>query len=109
MRFLPVLFSSDHRRISVNIEFLLARHPFFLFGREGSIEGIDGGGVITAIGGGGGDIHPLLAVEHAGDELGNEQGSREIALADKADILLLAQAASEFYQPSKYRGDANSG
>ena len=42
--------------------------------REAFVEGFDGGGIQTAICGGGWDIHPAFTVEHAGYELVYEQG-----------------------------------
>ena len=74
----------------IDIEFLLARHPFLLLGREGRIESFNGGGILAAIGGGAWDIHSFSAVECALFKLANEQGGGEVAVKNKADILLFA-------------------
>ena len=44
------ILSSDNGRISVNIKFFLAWHPFLFLARKISIEGFYGVGIITAIG-----------------------------------------------------------
>ena len=74
--------------MTVDIELLLARHPPFFFRREGGVEGFDGGGVLAAVGGGRRDIHPLSAVKSAGNKLADEERRREVAVRDKADVLL---------------------
>ena len=51
--------------MTINIEFLLARHPLLFFGWEGRVKGFDSGGVLAAVGGGGRNIHPLSAVKRA--------------------------------------------
>ena len=76
--------------MTIDIELLLARHPLLFFGWECGVESFDSGGVLTAIGGGGGNIHPLSAVKRAGDKLCNEQGGGEVTGGDKADVLLFA-------------------
>ena len=74
----------------IDIELLLAGHPLLFLGRECGVKDFDSGGVLTAVGGGGGDIHPLPAVKRAGDKLCHEQGRRKVAVHHKADVLLLA-------------------
>ena len=56
--------------MAIDIELLLARHPLLFFRWECRVKGFDSGGVLTAIGGGGGNIHPLFAVECIRQKLG---------------------------------------
>ena len=52
-----LLRSANHRRMPVNIELLLARHPLLFFGWECRVKGFDSIGVLTAVGGGGRNVH----------------------------------------------------
>ena len=76
--------------MTIDIELFLARHPFLFFGREGGVESLDSGGVLAAISGGTGNVHPLFAVQHTGNKLADEKCRREVAVHHKADILLFA-------------------
>ena len=38
--------------MAIDVEFLLARHPFLFLGWESGVEGFHSGGVLAAIGGG---------------------------------------------------------
>ena len=77
---------SYYGRMTVDVKLLLARHPLlFLFG-EGGIKGIYCGSVLTAIGGGTRNIHPLPAVKSTGHKLTDEKSRREVAVNNKADI-----------------------
>ncbi len=58
-----VLHLSYNRRITVDIEFLLARHPYLFLWRKCRIECLNSGGILTAVGGSRGDVHPLSAVK----------------------------------------------
>ena len=83
-----MFFLSYHGGMAIDIKLLLAWHPFlFLFG-EGGVKGGDRLGIVTAIGGGAGDIRPLFALQCIGDKLGDQQSRWEIALSYKADDLL---------------------
>ena len=81
--------SAHHGRVAVNVELLLAGHPFLFFGRKLGIESGDGGVVLTAVCGGAGDVHPVFALQRAGDQFGHQQGGGEIAGDNEADIFLL--------------------
>ena len=76
--------------MTIDVELLLARHPFLFLWRESSVEGFHSGGVLAAISGGRRDIHPLSAVQRAGLKLTNEKCCGEVAVHHKADILLFA-------------------
>ena len=76
--------------MTIDVEFLLARHPFLFLWRESSVEGFHSGGVLAAIGGGRRDIHPLSAVQRTGDKLADKKRCGEVAVYHKADILLFA-------------------
>ena len=76
--------------MTIDIELLLAWHPLLVLGRECRIKCLDRGGVLTAVGGGGGNIHPLPAVKRVRHKLCNEQGGREVSVHHKAHILLFA-------------------
>jgi len=76
--------------MAIDIEFLLARHPFLFLGWKCSVEGFHGGGVLAAIGGGTGNVHPLSAVKCAGNKLTDKKRRGEVAVHHKADILLFA-------------------
>ena len=86
----PLLFLSDYRRMPINIEFFLAGHPFLFLGREGGIKGFDCDGILTAISGGTGDVHPVFTFQRPGNQFCHQQGRGEIAGDHKADILLFA-------------------
>lgn len=75
--------------MAINIELLLGGHPLLLLRREGGVEGLHGGRVLAAVGGGGGDIHPRLAVQHTGDQLGYQEGGGVVPFHHEADVLLL--------------------
>ena len=81
---------SDYRRMTIDIELFLAWHPLFLFRWESGVKGFDSICVLTAVGGGGGNIHPLFAVKHSGNKLCHKQSCGEVAGGDKADVLLFA-------------------
>lgn len=74
---------SYHGGVAVNIEFFLTGHPFLFLGREGGIKGFHRGGILTAIGGGRSNVHPLFAVQHTRHKLADKQRSGEIAGNDK--------------------------
>ena len=74
--------------MTVDVELLPARHPLLFFGGECRVEGFDSSGVLTAIGSGGGNIHPLPPVKRARNKLRHEQSRWEVALTHKADVLL---------------------
>ena len=76
--------------MTIDIELLLARHPLLFFRRKCHVKGFDCGGVITAICGGGRNVHPLSTVKSTGNKLRNEQSRWEVAFSDKADVLLFA-------------------
>ena len=69
---------SYYRRMTINVEFLLARHPLLFLWRKSCIKCLDRGNVLTAVCGGGGDIHPLFAVQHVRNKLANEKRRREV-------------------------------
>ena len=76
--------------MAINIELFLAGHPFLFLQREGRVKGFDRGGIVTAVGGGGRDVHPLFAVKCTRYKLRHKQGGREVTVHDKADVLLFA-------------------
>ena len=76
--------------MTVDVEFLLAGHPFLFLAWKCSIEGFHGGGILAAIRRGAGDVHPVFAFQRTGNQLCHQQRSGEIAGNDKADILLFA-------------------
>ena len=76
--------------MAVNIEFLLTGHPSLLLRREGGIKGLYCGGVIAAIGGGAGDIHPVLSGKRTGDQFRNQKRCRIVTGDNETDILLFA-------------------
>jgi len=76
--------------MTIDIELLLAWHPLFFLGWKRGVEDFHGGDVLTAIGGSRRDMHPLLTVQHSGDKLAHEKGSRKVAVYHKADVFLLA-------------------
>ena len=76
--------------MTIDVELLLARHPFLFLRWKCSIEGFYCGGVLAAIGGGTGNVHPLSAVQRAGDKLADKKRCGEVAVHHKADILLFA-------------------
>ncbi len=76
--------------MTIDIEFLLARHPRLFFGWKGRVEGFDRGDVLAAAGGGGRNVHPLFPVKRARHQLANKKCGRKIAVHDKADVLLFA-------------------
>ena len=69
--------------MAIDIEFLLAGHPFLFLGREGGIEGFHGGGIFTAIRRGTGDVHPVFTFQRPGNQFCHQQRSGEIAGNDK--------------------------
>ena len=76
--------------MTIDIELFLTWHPFLFLGWECSVEGFHSGGVLAAIGGGTRNVHPLSAVQRAGNKLTNEKRCGEVAVHHKADILLFA-------------------
>ena len=85
-----ILRSANYRRMTIDIELLLARHPLLFFGWECRVECFDSSGVLTAIGGGGRNVHPLFTVECIRHKLSYKQGSREVSVHDETDVLLFA-------------------
>ena len=85
-----VLRLADYGRMTIDIELLLAGHPFLFLGWEGGIKGFHCCGILAAIGGGTGNVHPLSAVQRTGHKLTNEKRCGEVAVHHKADILLFA-------------------
>ena len=76
--------------MAIDIEFLLARHPLLLLGREGCVKGFHSSGVLTAVGGGGRNVHPLFTVECIRHKLSYKQSSREVSVHDETDVLPFA-------------------
>ena len=76
--------------MAIDIELLLTRHPLLFFWWKRCVKGFDSSGILTAVGGSGGNIHPLLAVKRTRNKLANEQGGREVAVYNKADVLPFA-------------------
>ena len=85
-----ILRSANYRRMPIDIELLLARHPLLFFGWESRVESFDSSGIFTAIGSGGRNIHPLSAVKRARNKLTYEKCGREVSVHDEADVLLFA-------------------
>ena len=75
---------SDYRRMTIDIEFLLAWHPLLFFRWECRVERFNSGSILTAVGGGRWNVHPLFAVKRIRYKLRNEQGCRKVAFSDKA-------------------------
>ena len=69
--------------MTIDIEFLLARHPLLLLGKEGCVKGFHRGGVITAVGGGRWNVHPLFAVKRAPHKLCDKQAGGRAQKAAK--------------------------
>ena len=76
--------------MAIDVELFLTRHPFLFLRQESGIEGFHGSGVLAAISGGTGSVHPLSAVKCAGHKLTNKKCCWEVAVYHKADILLFA-------------------
>ena len=76
--------------MTIDIELLLAWHPFLFLWWECGIERFHCSDVLTAIGGGRRNIHPLFVVESTRDKLADKKCSREITVYDIADVLLFA-------------------
>ena len=76
--------------MTVNVEFFLAGSPCLFLRREAGVKGLDGGGVLTAVGGMRGDIHPPMTVQRTGDQLADQKRRRKVAGNDKADVFLFA-------------------
>ena len=81
---------SNHGRMAIDIKLLLAGDPLLLLWREGCIECFDCGGILTAISGGTGDVHPVFTFQRPGNQFCHQQGGGEITGNNKADILLFA-------------------
>ena len=47
-----ILRSANYRRMAIDMELLLARHPLLFLGWKCGIESLDSGGVFAAVGGG---------------------------------------------------------
>ena len=88
---------SHHRRVAIDIKFLLAGHPFLFFGWEGGVELGDGGFIIATIGGGGGDVHPLFAVKYVRHKFADEECRWIVTVHNKAYVLFLATHKSAAY------------
>ncbi len=88
---------TDHRRMAKDIEFLPARSPRLFLGREGRVEGFDSSGILTAIGGGAWNIHPLSAVKRTRCQFTDEKRCREVAVHSEAEVLLFTAHKSASY------------
>ena len=83
-----ILRSANYRRMTIDIELLLARHPLLFFRWECRVKGFNSSGVFTAVGGGGGNIYPLSAVKCIRHKLTYEKCGREVPVHDEADVFL---------------------
>ena len=81
---------SDYRRMTIDIELLLAWHPLLFLGWESRVECFDRRDVLTAVGGGGRNVHPLFTVECIRHKLSYKQSSREVSVHDETDVLPFA-------------------
>ena len=59
--------------MTIDIEFLLARHPLLFLRWKSRIECLNRGGIFAAIGGSTCDIHPVFARQSTGDQLCHQQ------------------------------------
>ena len=76
--------------MTIDVEFLLARHPLLFLWWKCRIEGFHGGNVLAAIRGSGRNIHPFFAVQHVWNKLTNKECRWEVAFTNKAHVLLFA-------------------
>ena len=76
--------------MTIDIEFLLAWHPLLFFRWECRVERFNSGSILTAVGGGRWNVHPLSAVERIRYKLANEKRRWEVAVNHEADVLLFA-------------------
>ena len=76
--------------MTIDIELLLAWHPLLLLWRKCCVKSFDGSSVLTAVGGGRWNVHPLSSVKRVRHKLANEKCRREVAVYDEADVLLFA-------------------
>ena len=74
-----VLRLADYGRMTIDVEFLLAGHPFLFLGWKCVVEGFHSGGVLAAIGGGTENVQPLSAVQRTGDKLTNQKRWWEVS------------------------------
>lgn len=81
---------SCYRRMTIDVEFLLARHPLLFLGRKSRIKCLNSSCILTAIGGSRRNKHPLFAVKHVWNKLANEQCRWEVAVHNKTYVLLFA-------------------
>lgn len=68
----------------------MVRHPLLFLMWKSCVECFDRRDVLTAVGGGRWNVHPLSAVKRVRHKLANEKCRREIAVYNKADVLLFA-------------------
>ena len=66
--------------MTIDIEFLLAWHPLLFLGWKGGVECLNCGGIVAAIGGGTGDVHPLFAAKCTGNKLTDKKCRREVTV-----------------------------
>lgn len=76
--------------MTIDVEFLLARHPLLFLCWKSGVECFDCIDILTAIGGGTGDIHPFSAVKCAGNKLTDKKCRWEVTVRDKTNIFLFA-------------------
>ena len=74
----------------INIKLFLAGHPGFFFLGEVGVKGGNGIGIVTAVGGGAGNIHPLFAIKRAGLQFADEKGGGVVTLYHKTHVFLFA-------------------
>ena len=72
--------------MAVDVKLFLAWHPFLLLWLEGLVKSLNCGSVLTAVGGGTRNIHPLSAVKSTGNKFADKKCRREVAVNNKADI-----------------------
>ena len=75
--------------MTINIEFLLARHPLLFFGWECRVKGFDSGGVLAAVGGGGRNVHPLSAFKSVRNKLCYKQTVGKLPSTTKLTFFFL--------------------
>ena len=74
--------------MTIDIELLLAWHPLLFLWWESCVECLGCGGILTAIGGGTGDIHPFFAVKRTGNKFTDKKCCWEVTVHYKTYILL---------------------
>ena len=88
-KFFKQLVSANDRRMTIDIELLLARFPRPFFRREGGVKGFHSGGILTAGIRVTGNKLPPLTAKSVWNQLANQQSRWEMTLS-KADIFLFA-------------------